>query len=438
MAYRGYFELGDEELANTSRVIDHIRELSSADDAALQDQLPGGCRPFEVEYDDTWSQFKASAGQEAPYSIEYAPWVTDNLTDPIARQFMGVWVLDVQGLDASTYTNPVTESLGHGGTAGYGRRASRTVNFTALVIGTTDAGAQFGMRWLERVLLYQSSTMMEEGMRFLPFTPEDSGIAPEDVKYAYAFRPAVTRMPEVVELAGLGGGRQHQQSTIRRVEFSITFLDPNIYAEPTMTILSFTETTTPVQWVKTADCFDSSTCRAHVIYPPTCAGNLPEIIDASPVTPQCAGCMKVCDVSTRVATIGLPDASFNDSVIIGFGFMNAGAADQSATFYLREVDPVAPPRPYDPRCDYVGSGAINAVGPGLSVVALPKYRGVRITDDADIRPTPAVGFLTAPTGAPYRLPAVRWPTSTGSWEMVLETNVGDEWFIAAYTYRRLV
>ncbi|ADD81133.1 gp28 [Rhodococcus phage ReqiPine5] len=434
MAYRGYFEFGGEELSNTARVIDHIRGLSSTDEAALQAQLPGGCASFEVGYDDSWSGWHEFT-DTPEYDIATAPWVEAFGDTPISRQFLGIWVMDAQGLDTATYSTTVSENLGDGGNAGMGRSASRAVRFTALVIGTTDAGAQLGMRWLGSVLSKRALGIGDNPiLRFLPFTPEGAGLTDAEVNAAMAFAalPAVTQMPEIVDVSGLGGGSRHRQSTIRRVEFTITFQDPSIYTIDAVAPVTLTKSTGPVQWVKDGDCFDSDACTAHIAYPPTCEGNIPSFVEASPVMPSCPGCLPLCDIATWVGTVPIPAGSQLDYLAIGMLIRNAGTAPLSGSFYFRSTVPTLG----DPRCARFGAGAINALGPGESIQLDPSARGVRLlrTDGTPLR---SVGYLTAITGAPYRMPTIPRPPA-GTLELVVEGAPTSALDIDIYAFRRIL
>lgn len=435
MAYRGYFIYGAGELANTTRVIDHLRGLNPTDESALQAQLAGSCGTLHVDYDDSWSGFRDLILGGGTYKIEDAPW--SDYPSPEWREFMGVWVMDVQGLDTSTLTNPVTESIGDGGVSGYPRGGSRTVTFTALIVATTNAGARFGLGWLNRLLEDRAGHAQQVGLAFLPYTPEGSDA---DTTRTYrCFMPTVTQMPTVVDVAGLGRG-QHLQSTVWRVEFAITFRDPYVYRVEQESIpLDFVTSTEPVQWVTVDQCIDSEDCKAHIIYPAGCDGTIPEIVGASPVAPECVGCLPLCDITTMVAVLPVTPNIFDTDVAVALNFVNTGTKAQSLTFYIRRVAHVSRAAfgDFPDACRRIGEGRVNGLEAGHRVAITPAARRASIYQGWDSIASPQAGVLTALTGAPYRLPVVNTDTADGyTWELVLETAPGDSWVVEASTYRR--
>lgn len=429
MAYRGYFRFGQMELARTARVIDHIRELSAADNAALDAQLPGPCRPFDVTYDDSWSGEREFTGQHVPFSLAFAPWVTAHPTNPAAREFLGIWVMDVEGLDSSTVSSSVTESLGDGGSAGYARAASRTANFTALVVATTNAGRQFGLRWLNTVLTRQPAEDVVGGLEFYDASPEASGAAPVVLR---AYLPTVSQMPTIADVSGLGGGKQHRQSTIARVEFSITFRDPHLYELLNPVDAEFTSDVGPVQWISDGECTDDASCREHFLYPASCSHDIPVPVNASPVMPTCAGCLTLCDLDTRTARIALPSGASFEEYAVGMTLVNQGASEQSATFHMSYVTGAG-----DTFCDRFGRAALNGFAPGDGVLVSPAYRGVLGASGGVV--ARSVGHLTAVTGAPYRFPVIDVSsTPVSEFYLVLECEPTDEWYVSVQLFRRVV
>lgn len=93
-------------------------------------------------------------GQQVPYRtplLDQPPWY--DAEDPDTWDFAGVLPLDITGLDGTTATVGIAESLNGGGVAGARIRGPRTVAVSALLVGRTTASVQAGLRWLTTALL---------------------------------------------------------------------------------------------------------------------------------------------------------------------------------------------------------------------------------------------------------------------------------------------
>lgn len=135
MAYSGWFEFGDMEIANIGRSVRLAAPLgieavflSSERIEWLEDRLDG------VDYDDV---------QEAPW---YDPLV------PASAEFGGFLPLRVDGLSDSTHTAATSEYITKGGSTAQARRASATFVFSGGLLATSERGAEYGKRWLSRAL----------------------------------------------------------------------------------------------------------------------------------------------------------------------------------------------------------------------------------------------------------------------------------------------
>jgi hypothetical protein len=83
--------------------------------------------------------------------LDPAPW-----TDPDAPEsygFFGVYPLDVTGLEDSTRSGTVVESISDGGTVGRIRHTTKTVVFNVALVGDNECAVEYGARWLRRLLL---------------------------------------------------------------------------------------------------------------------------------------------------------------------------------------------------------------------------------------------------------------------------------------------
>lgn len=80
-----------------------------------------------------------------------APW-----TDPdieASYDFLGLYPINITGVEDSTRQATVVESVLDGGTVSRIRKATRNVVFEVALIALSDTGAEYGMTWLESMLL---------------------------------------------------------------------------------------------------------------------------------------------------------------------------------------------------------------------------------------------------------------------------------------------
>lgn len=134
-----FFALGEHEIANSARLRAYLEALGSP--LILGDCF---CPAFSNETVD-----------DGPYTTpdsetEPAPWYDADV--PESSEFVGVLLLDVQGIDDNPLSRTVTRSAS--GTAAFGpaRELPLTLTLSMLVIGTTCCGAQYGLKWLASAL----------------------------------------------------------------------------------------------------------------------------------------------------------------------------------------------------------------------------------------------------------------------------------------------
>ena len=139
--YRGYLQLGQTELANSTRTVTYMRN---------------GVRntSTEVVTDDSWPLLPWLLGRESEWSLpsqdDDCPWY--DATDPASAEFAGVWPMMVEGLDADPIEREVVEAATDGGGFGDRRTPPRTITVEALLIAQTPAGLKYGIGWLNSVL----------------------------------------------------------------------------------------------------------------------------------------------------------------------------------------------------------------------------------------------------------------------------------------------
>jgi hypothetical protein len=135
MGWMGYFEYAGNEIINGPRVEAYARHLSwfkkYFKNPVLAPML--GHRPYQSPL------------------VDDAPWTDPD--DEASYDFLGVYPLSVDGLENSSRSSVVTESLGDGGTPGRVRHGTKQPVFNVALIANSEAGAEYGMKWLRRATL---------------------------------------------------------------------------------------------------------------------------------------------------------------------------------------------------------------------------------------------------------------------------------------------
>lgn len=482
MAFRGWFDLtvqdrrGNErvyELANSSRVVDHLRSSAPRRDpvpgvpvaetppgsllyapnahtpeapvgsglytpppGALQDP-PGsglylidngdsssfcGCT-FTVPYDDSWPDLRRWLQQDEavpPYRISDAPW--HDPLNPQTGEFAGVWIMSVEGLDSTPVDREVAELLGSGGYAGVHRDASRPVAFSALIVACTNAGARFGLSWLSTAL---RSTRVPGGgtLSFLGAHPGDTSAFPAELRRDL-HGVVLTGAPVVSETSGHGGGSRHRQASVLRVEWEMTATNPHIYRPHTTAGLSLPTTTTePIEWVHQADCEAADSCDIPVLFAEGCE---PERVAVPPAPiPTCGGCVPVCEVERRVWQLMAPLATGDESAVT-VRVLNDQADPLSLSMFWRRCGTG------DAVCDREHPLQITGLGDGAEAVA-DSITGRPYVVQLDGVKHRQVGIITTPSGAPWTLAVL---DTVYCWELVAEGPPGQQYTVAVELHDR--
>lgn len=90
----------------------------------------------------------------APYTdpvTDLAPWYDPD--EPASAKFLGVYPLNVTGMEDSSRSSDTVESTGDGAIPGRIRHGAKVPVFSVLLLADDDAGAEYGLRWLRRALL---------------------------------------------------------------------------------------------------------------------------------------------------------------------------------------------------------------------------------------------------------------------------------------------
>jgi hypothetical protein len=136
MGWPGYFTFGGTEMINASRT-----------EAYANHYGVGWFKPVYNEDDLAWlindPRYTTPLQDDAPWA-DY-----DNLD---SYDFYGVYPLDVTGIEDSTVNADITESVIDGGYVSKPRRTTRTVVFSAVLVGASECAVEYGMRWLRTVL----------------------------------------------------------------------------------------------------------------------------------------------------------------------------------------------------------------------------------------------------------------------------------------------
>ena len=136
--YKGYLEYGGTEIANALRVVDYVRKNAPH-------------IPLKVDRDKHLRLNEALAEEEydSP-AADNAPWIDP--ADPSTRRFLGVYPLDITGVDASTRSAATVESIGNGGVTGRVRHGSKAIRVTAMLVAEDALALEAGATWLSRAL----------------------------------------------------------------------------------------------------------------------------------------------------------------------------------------------------------------------------------------------------------------------------------------------
>lgn len=140
MAAEWYMSYGGVEVVNHTRLNAYLESVGSP----LDSWAGCGCPTFTEDI-----------LEEEPYTTpddpdSPAPWYDPDV--PASGEFAGLMVLSVDGLDDYPVQRTVTGGIAGGGAIGTARVVPRTITYTALVLGATCCGVDYGLQWLAQVL----------------------------------------------------------------------------------------------------------------------------------------------------------------------------------------------------------------------------------------------------------------------------------------------
>lgn len=155
---------------------------------------------------------------EPPYewvNIERAVWYDADKAELTSR-FYGPWIISVTGIDDSTRTASVTESILDGGVVGLVRHASRQVTVTALLPAEGRDALEYGLSWLDAALAADGcsshgSSCGAVDMTFLSACPDpvvpDEIVLDSSALTRHLHNVTVTSGPLVVDYLQANNGR---------------------------------------------------------------------------------------------------------------------------------------------------------------------------------------------------------------------------------------
>lgn len=135
MAYDGWVTFNGIELVNLSRTA-QLAEALGVDTVWIE--------PASVDWIQT------ALGGVGYDDVTEAPWYDPGY--PASGEFAGIIPLALQGLDDSTMSATTVEYITDGGRSGTARNATLSIVANVALVGTTDRGVEYGLRWLNHVL----------------------------------------------------------------------------------------------------------------------------------------------------------------------------------------------------------------------------------------------------------------------------------------------
>lgn len=227
MAYRGYLELGGTELANTRRVVQYMRTAECSN-------------TLEVRNDDSWPDVHRWL-QHEPYVdpiTDAAPWVAEDR--PVTGEFLGVWLLAMDGMDSAPLRREPIEAAGAGGGFTALRWGVREVQVTAVLVGATPVGLEYGIEWLNAALVQDQCQPMGSGrsLRFLAAAPyvgwdaTDQEVRAAGVEQERWLHNVVATQPVTVAERFGRWDKDGSQAIAARVEFTLSAANPFVWKAP--------------------------------------------------------------------------------------------------------------------------------------------------------------------------------------------------------------
>lgn len=408
--FRGWLQLAGAELTNTSRLVAHARPgVPSSMEEAIAQCRCAGPRDY-VRYDDSWPDLAAFLGDD-PYLLTNAPWYDPTI--PQSAEFLGIWVTKTDGFGPAPVDRNIADAICAGGVTGPHRDKARGLTFEAILVGCTNAGVTYGLEWLA-CQLRAATALSGVTLEYLAAHPEDSAADPATLRRIMS-RVVLTRELRTNTSFGTRGV-QNRQGAVQTVDWEMGVLDPYVYGPVVSQTVSWNSSVTEqIQWAHPPDCEDPGSCTdIPVLASATC---VPNVVDVSPVQPPvCAGCIPVCQMQTRVATVPTATGVMCRDQTVTLT-VTAGAEPVSVNFWFRPCGSTA-------LCDRTGFVSLAGLPAGGTVVADSVVgRPYGLVGGQQVR---QVGIVHTPSGAPWT-PTV---LDAGScWELVAQHEPGIDFTV---------
>jgi hypothetical protein len=154
--------------------------------------------------------------------ISAAPWYDPDY--PASSEFAGIIPLGFPGLDDSTTESATVEYITDGGRSGVQRNVSLPIVASVALMASTDRGAEYGKKWMDRIL---------RASQGLPRFHGCSGVELRYHRYASATAPvAHRRQVRLTRAASVTRKRSTDCSVTWLSTFTLTCDDPYEYGEP--------------------------------------------------------------------------------------------------------------------------------------------------------------------------------------------------------------
>jgi hypothetical protein len=225
MTAEWYMEYGGVEIVNHTRLDQYLQTVGSP----LDTGGGCGCPTFTNEVLD-----------QLPYTTpddanNPAPWYDPDV--PESKEFAGVMVLDIDGLDDYPVQRTVTGGIAGGGAIGPSRALPRTITVTAILLGSTCCGVEYGLQFLGQALQGCAGGDCDGDCLVVYACCPGGGLTPDQFNERHRRtlrRVALVEGPRVTARAGTGcsTGTCQSGADILTVEWVMTAAVPWLWTDP--------------------------------------------------------------------------------------------------------------------------------------------------------------------------------------------------------------
>lgn len=400
--YRGYIRLGSVEIVNTTRAVAYLHGARCSN-------------TLTVVNDDSWKDFYLLAQQE-PYTSpvsDPAPWFDDQI--PESSDFLGVWGLNVTGLDSAPLNRKTIDGASEGGAFGAVAYTTRAITVEALLFGATPRGLSWGIEWLNAALMYDrcGAVGIERDLEFLdyaphaPYVPEVTSREQVQALATEAgrkvFNVVCTKSIEVVSKFG-NWHLDESQKIAAKVSFTLTAANPFVWKHERALFKSQKLSTGEVKTVKFENVDDSGNCPAicdtskNLIFDPNMSK---PIALPRPITPASAvGCQSFESKTIKIVTS--VDSLRPWEIMLPNVVIQAGAKDERSirVQWYRGAYGDSEPK----ACDSIAEALIGYIPAGgfLTLDGISGLATIKHKDDANS--LDATSLVTGRGGQPWRAP----------------------------------